>query len=766
MPEAHVPIRVIVLQDPVFSSIVDGRVVKPAAQRSRHLAPGDKLGKFELIRQIAIGGMAELYLARTVGIEGFEKLVVVKRILPQHASNASFVEMFLNEARLAATLHHPNVAQVYDIGIAEGDYFFAMEYVHGEDLEQIAQQANDQGVPLSMDASLTLVAGLCAGLHYAHEKIGADGRPLEIVHRDVSPSNVIISYEGAVKLVDFGIARATRQQTSTNGGLKGKIAYMSPEQCRASGRIDRRADIFSVGMLLYELTCGQLPFSGETEYQLLDQIVNRDAPPPSSIVPGYPPALERIVLRALARDRDRRYRTAVELQSEIEDFAHENRLRVSPLVLARVMSSLFPARLEEWAHAKAQGAFFVEQHVVRTWIEKTPAPDHPALRAADEAIKAHEALSAAADEERTSVESAGPADDTAVGPAPSSTTAPLPTVAPPRARTPEPEPPTQPISRKPTPNPTRMPTPPPAAARHLPPSQRHLPGMPGAVPIIGAPGTLVSSSMSTQPPGVAPGMATQAAPAMPPSHAAPTLMIQLPHAQPGIPHTPPGRPHTPTPQMPAPVAVASSVGDVTERVRVPRGELTQHIRVPRKGSPIVWIAGLLVAAGGVAAFIALHGVGSGAATASPAATLAPAASTPAESTPAATPPKDEPAAPAEAAKAEPAPPVEAAKAEPAPPKDEPAAPVEAAKAEPAPPKDEPAAPVEAAKAPPVEAAPPADEPKKVTKVATRKVTKRPVEKKLVAKKLVAKKLAEKPEPKETPSWNADSPFMPVRTDKH
>ena len=359
------------------------------SQRSRQLAPGDKLGRYDLIRQIAIGGMAELYLARTVGIEGFEKLVVVKRILPQHAANASFVEMFLNEARIAATLQHPNVAQVYDIGVDDGDYFFAMEYVHGEDLDAMVAQSNEQGVPIALDAALTLVCHLLAGLHYAHEKLGPDGKPLEIVHRDVSPSNVLVSYDGAVKLVDFGIARATRNRTTTRGGLKGKIAYMSPEQCRASGQLDRRSDLFSVGMILYELTTGQLPFTGETEYQLLDQIVNRDAPPPSSFVPDYPPALERIVLTALARERTYRYATALELQGHLEDFAHETRLRVSPLVLARLMSNLYPARLEEWAHAKAQGGFFVEQHVVRTLIEdgKTPDPNDPALRAAQEAIR-------------------------------------------------------------------------------------------------------------------------------------------------------------------------------------------------------------------------------------------------------------------------------------------------------------------------------------------------------------------------------------------
>jgi serine/threonine protein kinase len=364
--------------------------------------PGTKLGKYEVIRQIAVGGMAEIYLARTAGIEGFEKHVVVKRILPQHASNAAFVDMFLNEARLAATLHHPNIAQVYDIGVEAGEYFFAMEYIHGEDLLAIAQQANERNEPLSLETALTLMTGLCAGLHYAHEKAGPDGRPLEIVHRDVSPSNVIVSYDGAIKLVDFGIARASGQQTTTRGGLKGKIAYMSPEQCRASGPIDRRSDLFSAGILLYELTCGLPPFIGDTDYQLLDQIVNLDAPPPSTIVPNYPPALEKIVLRALARDREERYATALELQTALEDFAHENRLRISPLVLTRTMSTLFPERLEEWAHAKATGAFFVEPHVVRTLFEDghTPPADSAVLRAAHEAIKAHEAILAEAIDDR------------------------------------------------------------------------------------------------------------------------------------------------------------------------------------------------------------------------------------------------------------------------------------------------------------------------------------------------------------------------------
>ena len=198
-------------------------VVTSTDQRVRFLAPGARLGKYDLIRQIAVGGMAELYLARTTGIEGFEKLVVVKRILPQYVANPSFVTMFLNEARLAATLQHPNIAQVYDIGVDDGDYFFSMEYIHGEDLGRTVTTAIEQGVPLSLDASLTLVAGLCAGLHYAHEKAGPDGKPLGIVHRDVSPSNVLVSYDGAVKLVDFGIAREIEQREIGKGWCKDRV---------------------------------------------------------------------------------------------------------------------------------------------------------------------------------------------------------------------------------------------------------------------------------------------------------------------------------------------------------------------------------------------------------------------------------------------------------------------------------------------------------------------------------------------------------------
>jgi eukaryotic-like serine/threonine-protein kinase len=494
-------------------------VVTPAQPSPRFL---DKLGKYEVIRQIAVGGMAELYLARTVGMEGFEKLVCVKRILPQYANNPSFVNMFLNEARLAATLHHPNIAQVYDIGQEQGEYFFAMEYVHGEDLGRLVATAQESGVPVSLDCALTLVSGLCAGLHYAHEKASQEGKPLGVVHRDVSPTNVLVSYDGAVKLVDFGIARAGGEPSQSAVGLKGKISYMSPEQGRGKTALDRRSDVFSVGVILYELTTGRRPFIDETEYAVLQQIVTRDADPPSSVMPGYPAGLEAIVMRALARDVNRRFSTALELQNQLEDYAHDHRLRVSPLVLARLMSTLFPARLEEWDHARAQGAFFVEQHVVRTLIESGKTPEGQSRYVPTPLPPPHDDLGAH-DEGATVPAGRGSAQQIADGAA---TQIGPPPVAKRRTPTPVPVPMPMPMpmpasasagpgggGRVSTPMPVatpvsqpRLPTPPPVPGQAPLPGVRYampVPNMPGAVPIvapmmappIASAGTLVSSAL-------------------------------------------------------------------------------------------------------------------------------------------------------------------------------------------------------------------------------------------------------------------------------
>jgi len=234
---------------------LEGLASEPSERRDPDEGKPIHLGKYELIKRIATGGMAEIYLARVSGLPGFEKIVVVKRILPQLATNQEFVQMFLDEARVAATLHHPNIVQMYDIGAVDGNYFISMEYLHGEDLRSIARAMRQKGqdrVPL--EHALGIGVGIAAGLHYAHEKVGFDGKPLHIVHRDITPQNIFVTYDGGVKLVDFGIAKASNRASETRyGSLKGKIPYMSPEQCR-SEPLDRRSDIFSLGILLYEQT--------------------------------------------------------------------------------------------------------------------------------------------------------------------------------------------------------------------------------------------------------------------------------------------------------------------------------------------------------------------------------------------------------------------------------------------------------------------------------------------------------------------------------
>jgi len=317
-----------------------------------------QIGKYQLVRRIATGGMAEIFLARAQSIQGFEKLVVLKRILPQHAESEDFIHMFLTEARLAATLHHPNIVQVFDMGEEHGALFFTMEYVRGQDLRTIVRAARKQHRPIPLEHILHIVNGVAAGLNHAHDKVGPNGEPLGIVHRDVSPSNILVTYEGDVKIVDFGIAKAASAQGATIAGtLKGKIPYMSPEQCRGES-VDCRSDIFSIGTLLWELTVGRRLFAGDNDFAVLNRVARGDVPPPSAIRPEYPAALEVIVMKALQADRDQRYAKAVDLQIDLEDFAREARLPVSSARMGRFMRELFAEELaairEELASTEAR----------------------------------------------------------------------------------------------------------------------------------------------------------------------------------------------------------------------------------------------------------------------------------------------------------------------------------------------------------------------------------------------------------------------------
>ena len=303
--------------------------------------PGAQVGRYRLIDRLAVGGMAELFLGFTQSMHGFEKLVVLKRILPQFAENPDFVRMFLDEARLAATLDHPNIAHVYDIGEHHGSYFFSMEYVHGQSLLKVMRAVTKARRPLPLEHSLNVIIGTCSGLHYAHQKNGLDGTALGIVHRDISPPNLILTYDGMVKVVDFGIAKAATAKSNTAvGTLKGKIPYMAPEQCR-SEPLDRRSDIFSIGIILYELTVGRRLFQAETEIAIIQKITSGGFPPPTSVHPSYPGELEAIVMRALQLNPDARYSTARDLQIDLEEFAREYKLAISSARLGSFMEELF-----------------------------------------------------------------------------------------------------------------------------------------------------------------------------------------------------------------------------------------------------------------------------------------------------------------------------------------------------------------------------------------------------------------------------------------
>ena len=322
--------------------------------------PIERIGHYTILRRLAAGGMAEIFLARAVGIAGFEKLVIVKRMLPKLLHDAELVALFLHEARLAALLQHSNVVQVFDVGVVEDSYFFAMEFVHGQDARHILKAAAQRRVDVPLDVALTIIRDVCAGLHYAHEKLGQDGKPLGIIHRDVSPSNILVSYDGGVKLVDFGIAKARNRTIQTGyGKVRGKVSYMSPEQWQ-SRPLDRRSDLFSLGICLYELTTTSRLFRGSKEFAVMRKVMEEPVPSPCTVRPDYPPALAAIVQKALARDRELRYASAEQVQMDIETFAVQNGLTLSAVRVARFLETLFAEQIASWRRSQAEGIGLVE----------------------------------------------------------------------------------------------------------------------------------------------------------------------------------------------------------------------------------------------------------------------------------------------------------------------------------------------------------------------------------------------------------------------
>ena len=348
-----------------------------------------QFGKYLLQRKLAEGGMAEVFLAKQSGMEGFEKPVVVKRILPHLCHEDAFVEMFLNEARVAARLSHPSIVQIFDLGKVDEQYYIAMEFIHGEDLRSIAKQAEKARARPSFAIVARIMADMLGALHYAHTRAGPDGKPLGLVHRDISPQNTLVTFEGGVKLVDFGIAKATESQAGNQtqaGLLKGKYAYMSPEQCRGK-KLDARSDIFSVGILLWELITWRRLFRRDNDLATLVAVADDPIPTLSSLRNDVPPELDAICMKSLERDVNKRYPSAQAMQSDLEICIRKYAWEADTISLSRYMRSCFEDKLRLQDDAvRAAGVGSLEDFLVKVdgnqalaWMEpKNPTNQTPA----------------------------------------------------------------------------------------------------------------------------------------------------------------------------------------------------------------------------------------------------------------------------------------------------------------------------------------------------------------------------------------------------
>jgi serine/threonine protein kinase len=300
---------------------------------------GTQVGRYTVVRHLASGGMAELFIAKQEAMGGFEKQVVLKLLQPRYAENPRVVAMFLDEARLAAKLNHPSIVHLYDVADEGGMKYIAMEYIHGETAADIVKRGLAVGNYLPLEHAVHIVRQTAAGLAYAHERREADGHVLRIVHRDVSPTNILVSFEGQTKIVDFGIARAQDELREESGTRPGKASYMSPEQVRGEPT-DYRSDIFSLGILLYELTLCQRLYRGAPEV-IMRKIVEEKVTPPTAINRDYPPTLELIVMRALEKRPEDRYQSAEAMSHDLEEFLEESGLRSGNRRVALYMQELF-----------------------------------------------------------------------------------------------------------------------------------------------------------------------------------------------------------------------------------------------------------------------------------------------------------------------------------------------------------------------------------------------------------------------------------------
>lgn len=299
-------------------------------------------GPYQLIEKLASGGMAEIFKARTFGHSGFEKTLVIKRLHPRYTQTPEFVEMLKEEAKTAVGLSHANIVQIFDLGRVQEHYYIAMEYINGRDLNQLMNRCKEQRATVPAEAALYITTEVCAGLDFAHRQRDLNGKLLRLIHRDVSPQNIMVSQEGEVKIVDFGIAKSLASQQETEAGvIKGKFCFMSPEQARGQ-KLDHRTDIFSAGIMLYELLTGQAMYDNTDDHQLLQQVRNAQFVPIESLRPDLPSAIHKVVNRALSKDKEKRYPSARHLQHALEKVMQKSGLMFSRFQLGQLLSGYFP----------------------------------------------------------------------------------------------------------------------------------------------------------------------------------------------------------------------------------------------------------------------------------------------------------------------------------------------------------------------------------------------------------------------------------------
>jgi eukaryotic-like serine/threonine-protein kinase len=305
-----------------------------------------RLGKFVLLKDFASGGMAEIHIAKQPTPEGGEKLVVIKMLRSDLKNNREFVHLFLNEARIAARLMHPNVVQMYDLGYAEGEYFIAMEYVHGENVFNAARACSRQKTRIPIQHVMYVMSQTCNGLHYAHQKTDVMGRSLNIVHCDISPHNIMVSFSGEVKILDFGVAKAaSRFEKKDDKTIKGKIPYMAPEQILGAP-LDGRSDVYAAGVVLWELSTGWRRYRKMEDKAIIKDIVQGSTPPPSKYNSKIPRPLEAVIMKALLKKPDSRFQSALEMQAALENVAKQTNLTSTPTQLGTFMQRLFADRLD------------------------------------------------------------------------------------------------------------------------------------------------------------------------------------------------------------------------------------------------------------------------------------------------------------------------------------------------------------------------------------------------------------------------------------